>query len=109
MQHLGLDFNGNVTVIGTLTVAMSRTIKRESAIAPGNRSVQTRPILARSGVTVDQHDRSARALNHEVKVGAVDIDESRLGTRVIMSNTRGDVTLLESASDTQTMTLQDRS
>ena len=43
---------------------------------------------------MNQHYRAAGALDHEVQVGALNIDEDRFSVGVIMSHTRSDITLL---------------
>ena len=48
---------------------------------------------------MNQHYRAAGALNHEVQVSAINIDEGRLSVSMVMSNTRSDITPLESAGD----------
>ena len=48
---------------------------------------------------MNQHDRPACAFDHEMQVSAVNIDEGRFGMGVVMSDTRSDVTPLESAGD----------
>ena len=48
---------------------------------------------------MNQHDRPAGALDHEVQVSTVDLDESGFRVSVVMSYTRSDITLFESAGD----------
>ena len=43
---------------------------------------------------MNKHNRSAGAFDHEVQVGAVNIDEDRFGVGVVMSYARSDITLL---------------
>ena len=48
---------------------------------------------------MNQNDGTARAFDHKVQVSTVNLDESRFGMRVVMSYTRSNITLLESAGD----------
>ena len=48
---------------------------------------------------MDQHHRPASALDHEVKIRAVDVDETRLGAGMIMCDAARDETLLKATSD----------
>ena len=48
---------------------------------------------------MNQHDRPARAFDHKMQVSAINIDEGRFSVSMVMSNTRSDITPLESAGD----------
>jgi len=56
---------------------------------------------------VNQHDRPACALNHEVKLSTVNIDEGRFGVSVGVGDTGSDITLLESAGDAHVIDSED--
>ena len=54
---------------------------------------------------MDQYYWAARPLDHKMKIRAVDFDEGGFRVRVVMSNTRSDVTLFKSAGDAQVSTM----
>ena len=56
---------------------------------------------------MNQHYRPAGALDYEVQVGAVNLDESRFSMGVVMSYPRSDITLLESAGDAHVIDSED--
>ena len=56
---------------------------------------------------MNQHDRPACAFDHKVQVSAININKGRLGVRVIVSDTRSDITLFESAGDAHVIDSED--
>lgn len=58
---------------------------------------------------MNQHDGPACAFDHKVQVSTVNIDESRFGVGVVMSYTRSDIPLFESAGDAHVIDSEDSS
>ena len=56
---------------------------------------------------MNQHDRPACAFDHKVQVSTVNIDESRFGVGVVVSYTRSDIALFESAGDAHVIDSED--
>src|SRR6266404_2277737 len=99
VQHLRLYVDGNGAMIGTVAVTVARPIERESAITRCQRSVQPSPILTRTGIAVNQNDRTAGAFDYKVQPGLVDGNEFRKGLRILMSNARSEIAPLESSGN----------
>src|ERR1041385_77404 len=99
MQHLGLHFHSDGPMIWTFTVPVARTIKSNRAILTGDRDIKPRPILARTGIAMNHHDRPSVAFHNEMEVGVVDRYEQRLRALMIVRDTAGKVALLKSTGD----------
>src|SRR5258706_16215971 len=99
VQHLRLHVNCDGAMIGTVAVAVARPIESESAVTRCQRSVQPSPILTRTGIAMNQNDRTAGAFNYKVQPGLVDSNEFRKGLRIFMSYARSEIALLESSSN----------
>jgi len=99
-QKARLNINGEVApVIGPITVTMTRAIESEGLIICSKRTVQPSPILTRTGIAVDQDDRTAATSNYEVEVTAFEVDEFRLGVGMIVRHARSDVGLLDATGN----------
>jgi hypothetical protein len=81
-------------VIGPVAVSVPRAIEGEPAITRRERTIQPRPILTRTGITMNQDYRTARAFDHKVQSCFVNGNEFRDGLGMLMSNARSDVALL---------------
>src|ERR1051326_475400 len=97
MKHLSLHFYGNGSMIRPIAVAVARPIESEGAITGRNGTVESRPILARAGIAVNQNDRPPGSFDHKVQPRFVDGDKLRVSLRIMMGNARSDIPLLESS------------
>jgi hypothetical protein len=84
-------------MIRPVTVAMTGTIEGKRAIMRRYRAVESRPILTRARITVNQDDRTTGSFDYEMQTRAVDSDKFRVGLRIMMSDARSDIPLLESS------------
>src|SRR5260370_39586062 len=91
VQHLRLHIDRSGPVIGTVAVAVPRPIESKSAITRCQRSIQPSPILTRTGIAVNQDDRTASAFDDKVQTSFVDRSKFRKGLRILMSNPRSEV------------------
>ena len=87
VQHLSLHFHRDGPMIGAFAVTVAGTIKSDSAISARDRSIKPRPIVTRSGIAMNQHDRPSFALHHKVQVSVVDLHKERIGARMVMGHT----------------------
>src|SRR5437867_4460048 len=98
-KQIRLNLDGDVAVIRPIAVSVTWTIESNRLITGGERAIQSGPILTRSGIPVNQDNRTTGALDHEMKVRAFDVDEFRNRSRMIVSDARCYVRLLESAGN----------
>ena len=75
MQQGRLNFDRDVSVIWPIAVAMAGAIECERAIARREWSIQTRPVLARTRITMNQDDGTTSAFDHKMKSRAFDGNE----------------------------------
>jgi hypothetical protein len=73
---------------------MTGTIESDGTIAARNGNIEARPIVAGTGVAMNQHNGLSRTLHHEVKISFVDLNKKRFSARLTMSHTAGDIALL---------------
>src|SRR2546421_9993043 len=97
VKHLCLHLNGYVTMIRPVTVAVTGAIEGKRAIAGRYRTVESRPILTRARITVNQNNWTTSAFDYEMQTRAVDSHEFRLRLRIVVSDARSDIALLESS------------
>src|ERR1043166_829229 len=86
-------------MVWALAMTVAGTIKRDGLISAGNWNIEPRPILARPGIAVNQHDGPSFTLPHHVKIGVVDLNKKRFSARMIVGHTTGDISLFESAGN----------
>ena len=67
MEQTGLDFNRGVAVFWSLAATVTGTIESDDSMTRRQRCKDRQPILRRSGVAVNQHDRAANALGDVVQ------------------------------------------
>ena len=75
VEQTRLNFDGHVNMLRPLAATVARTIKRHRLITRSQRRVESRPILTRAWISMDENDGLARALDDEVKIRAVNLDE----------------------------------
>jgi len=99
-QQASLDFDSYIAaVIWTIAVAVTRPIKSHRLITRSQRRIESPPILARSGIAMNQNDGAAGAFDYEVKIRAFDVYKFRSCLREIVSNAGRKIRLFESAGD----------
>src|SRR2546430_9133243 len=97
VKHLCLHLNGYVMMIRPVTVAVTGTIEGKRAIARRYWTVESRPVLTRARITMNQDDRTTGAFDYEMQTRAVDSHEFRVRLRIVVSDARSDVALLKSS------------
>src|SRR6266550_7582779 len=97
VQHLRLHVDCNGMVIGTIAVAVARAVEGKSAVARCQRPIQPRPILTRTGIAVNQDYGATRAFDYEMQTRVADSNKFGKGLRILMSNARSEIALLESS------------
>jgi hypothetical protein len=86
-------------MIGTVAVAVARAVEGKSAVARCQRPIQPRPILTRTGIAVNQNDGTTGAFDYEMETRVADSNKFGKGLRILMSNARGEIALLESSGN----------
>jgi hypothetical protein len=94
VQHFSLYFHGYRTMIWAFAVTMAGPIESDGPISFRQGNVEPRPIMAGTGVTMNQHDGPSRTLHHKVKIRVFDLNEQRISARVTMSYTAVEIALL---------------
>ena len=95
MKYFRLDFHGDRPVVRPVTVTMAGTIKAQGAITAGNRTIKSRPVLTRSGITMNQHHRTSLTFDDEMEICSVYIYKAGLCPGVVMGDPGGKVTTLK--------------
>src|SRR6185369_17525052 len=97
VQHFRLHVDGDGTMIRAITMTMTRPIKSEGAVICSQWPVQVGPVLTGTRIAMNQNHRTAGALDYKMQPGIVNRNEFREGLRIIVSNSGGEVSLLESS------------
>src|SRR5216683_400797 len=99
MEHLCLNIDGNVAMVGPVAVPVTRSIEGDGVIARREGRVKSGPVLTRTGIAVNQDHRPPGPFDYEMQACAVYGYKLGFGLGIVMSNAGCDVGLLESASD----------